>query len=59
MHTAWAGFYQPTRECAGKHQQRVKRMYGQTPEQWIGLVRASPQGQLQGIVGNCASILEQ
>ena len=50
-HTIW--------ECAGRPLPTHKGMCGQTPPQGIGLVRASPQGQLQGIVENCASILAQ
>ena len=46
-------------ECAGRPLPTHKGMCGQTPAQGIGLVRASPQGQLQGIVENCASILAQ
>ena len=50
-HTIW--------ECVGRPLPTHKGMCRQTPTQGIGLVRTSPQGQLQGIVENCASILAQ
>ena len=50
-HTIW--------ECAGRPLPTHKGMCGQTPAQGIGLVRESPQEQLQGIVENYASVLAQ
>ena len=36
-----------------------KGMCKETPAQGTGLVNTSPQGQLWGLIGNCAAVLAQ